>query len=144
LTPCSTCRASTVSRRWWSLSMSWRAPRGRSTATPLAARGRCKGAYVGCWSALWSQPDACTAALGPLALSSASTALRAARRANTLGQEPDFRARWGGHAPGSSQAQDAPGEFFHAVGDNLRQLHYLLTQFSVFRNVALNTIAISL
>src|SRR5215831_6839537 len=23
--------------------MSWRAPRGRSTATPLAARGRCKG-----------------------------------------------------------------------------------------------------
>src|SRR6516162_4655169 len=27
--------------------MSWRAPRGRSTATPLAARGRCKGAYVG-------------------------------------------------------------------------------------------------
>src|SRR5215469_1386035 len=27
--------------------MSWRAPRCRSTATPLAARGRCKGAYVG-------------------------------------------------------------------------------------------------
>src|SRR6516165_10487447 len=27
--------------------MSWRAPRGRSTATPLVARGRCKGASVG-------------------------------------------------------------------------------------------------
>ena len=28
--------------------MSWRAPCGRSTVTPLAALGRCKGAYVGC------------------------------------------------------------------------------------------------
>ena len=35
-------------------------------------------------------------------------------------------------------------EFFHAVGDNLRQLHHLLAQFGVFRNVALNAIAIGL
>jgi hypothetical protein len=33
---------------------------------------------------------------------------------------------------------------FHAVGDNLRQLHYLLAQFGVLRNVALNPIAIGL
>ena len=38
----------------------------------------------------------------------------------------------------------ASGKFFHAVEDNLRQLHYLLTQFSVFRNIALNTVAIGL
>jgi hypothetical protein len=38
----------------------------------------------------------------------------------------------------------ASGKFFHAIGDNLRQLHYLLTQFSVFRNVTLNTVAIGL
>ena len=38
----------------------------------------------------------------------------------------------------------ASGKFFHAVGDNLRQLHYLLAQFSMFRNVALNTVAIGL
>jgi hypothetical protein len=35
-------------------------------------------------------------------------------------------------------------EFFHTVGDNLRQLHHLLAQFSVFRDVALNAIAIGL
>ena len=38
----------------------------------------------------------------------------------------------------------ASGEFVYAVGDNLRQLHYLLAQFGVFLNVALNTIAIGL
>jgi hypothetical protein len=38
----------------------------------------------------------------------------------------------------------ASGEFLYAVGDNLRQLHYLLAQFGVFLNVALNTIAIGL
>src|SRR6266480_5139946 len=38
----------------------------------------------------------------------------------------------------------ASGKLFHAIGDNLRQLHYLLAQFSAFRNVALNTVAISL
>ena len=35
-------------------------------------------------------------------------------------------------------------EFPHTVGDNSSQLHHLLAQFSVFRNVALNAIAISL
>jgi hypothetical protein len=38
----------------------------------------------------------------------------------------------------------ASGEFLYAVGDNLRQLHYLLAQFGVFLNVALNTIAVGL
>jgi hypothetical protein len=38
----------------------------------------------------------------------------------------------------------APAKCFHAVENNLRQLHYLLTQFSVFRNIALNTVAIGL
>ena len=38
----------------------------------------------------------------------------------------------------------ASGKFFHAVEDNLRQLNYLLTQFGVFRNIALNTVAIGL
>ena len=33
-------------------------------------------------------------------------------------------------------------EFFHTVGDNRSQLHHLLAQFRVFRNVALNAIAI--
>ena len=35
-------------------------------------------------------------------------------------------------------------QFFHTVGDNRSQLHYLLAQFRVFRNVALNAIAIAL
>ena len=35
-------------------------------------------------------------------------------------------------------------EFFHAVGDNRSQLHHLLAQFRVFRNVAFNAIAIGL
>ena len=35
-------------------------------------------------------------------------------------------------------------EFFHTVGDNRSQLHHLLAQFGVFRNVALNAIAIGL
>jgi len=39
---------------------------------------------------------------------------------------------------------ERPWEFFHAVGDNLSQLHYLLAQFGVFRNVALNPVAIGL
>jgi hypothetical protein len=36
------------------------------------------------------------------------------------------------------------GEVFHAVGDNIRQLHYLLAQSGVLRNVALNAVAIGL
>jgi hypothetical protein len=35
-------------------------------------------------------------------------------------------------------------EFFHTVGDNRSQLHHLLAQFNVFRNVALNAIAVGL
>jgi hypothetical protein len=35
-------------------------------------------------------------------------------------------------------------EFFHTFGDNRSQLHHLLAQFCVFRDVALNTIAIGL
>ncbi len=35
-------------------------------------------------------------------------------------------------------------EFFHAVGNNRSQLHDLLAQFSILRNVALNAIAIGL
>ena len=35
-------------------------------------------------------------------------------------------------------------EFFHTVGDNRSQLHHLLAQFCVFRNVVLNAIAIGL
>src|SRR5262249_50078532 len=38
----------------------------------------------------------------------------------------------------------APRKFFHAVRDNTRQLQYLLAQFGVFHNVALNAIAIGL
>ena len=38
----------------------------------------------------------------------------------------------------------ASGKFSHAVRDNFRQLHYLLAQFGVFRNVALNAVAIGL
>jgi hypothetical protein len=34
------------------------------------------------------------------------------------------------------------GEFFYAVRNDFRQLHHLLTQFGVFRNVALNAVAI--
>ena len=48
------------------------------------------------------------------------------------------------HAISRGTLPGASGEFFHAVGDNLRQLHYLLAQFSVFRNVALNAVAIGL
>ena len=34
------------------------------------------------------------------------------------------------------------GKFFYAVRNDFRQLHHLLTQFGVFRNVALNAVAI--
>jgi hypothetical protein len=43
----------------------------------------------------------------------------------------------------SSDARSAR-EFFHAVGDNRSELHHLLAQFRVFRNVAFNAIAIGL
>ena len=38
----------------------------------------------------------------------------------------------------------SPRQLFHTVGDNRSQLHDLLAQFSVLRNVALNAIAIGL
>jgi hypothetical protein len=43
-----------------------------------------------------------------------------------------------------SPLSGASGKFSHAVRDNFRQLHYLLAQFGVFRNVALNAVAIGL
>jgi hypothetical protein len=48
------------------------------------------------------------------------------------------------HAYFRSTLPGASGEFFHAIGDNLRQLHYPLAQFGVFCNVALNAVAIGL
>jgi len=43
-----------------------------------------------------------------------------------------------------SPLSGAAGEFFHAVRNDFRQLHHLLAQFGVFRNVALNAVAIGL
>ena len=43
-----------------------------------------------------------------------------------------------------SPLSGAAGEFFNAVRNDFRQLHHLLAQFGVFRNVTLNAVAIGL
>jgi hypothetical protein len=60
------------------------------------------------------------------------------------GHNSRYRPRLGLRRLPYGTLRGAFGKFFHAVEDNLRQLNYLLTQFGVFRNIALNTVAIGL
>src|SRR5690349_17785457 len=60
------------------------------------------------------------------------------------GHSSRYRPRLGLRRLPCGTLRGAFRKFFHAVEDNLRQLNYLLTQFSVFRNIALNTVAIGL
>ena len=60
------------------------------------------------------------------------------------GHEPETRSDSSGYLVRLSNDARAAREFFHTVGDNRSQLHYRLAQFTVLRNVALNTTEISL
>ena len=60
------------------------------------------------------------------------------------GHSSRYRPRLGLRRLPCGTLRGAFRKFFHAFEDNLRQLNYLLTQFSVFRNIALNTVAIGL
>ena len=55
------------------------------------------------------------------------------------------QGNWGGNIARALSADPRSArEIFHAVRNNIGQLHHLLAQFGVFRNVALNSIAIGL